>query len=204
MIIRKYITPILLIVLIFMIYNQDGGISSEAFREIQKREDVFRDSLRVQALEIDFLKSKKEEKEVSFRERNNLVNNYRAKPVKITKIDSTFCMPIIKDLFDCKDILFGFQKSSLELNLANDSLIYALKDNSGYKDKFLALKDEKFEAKPRKVGVYVTLSGSVALNTFDDLKVGGLITTRGKWAYGYQYGINNKSHEVKLGFRINK
>ena len=113
-------------------------------------------------------------------------------------------MPIINDLFECKDLLFGFQKSSLELNLANDSLIYALKENSEYKDKFLKLKDEKFDLKPRKIGVYGTLSGSLIPEGFNDLKVGGMITTRGRWAYGYEYGIVNKSHEAKIGFRINK
>ncbi len=194
------IVGLLFAIILFSFRTCKEDNSFDIFKEILKREDVFRDSLQKQAVQISQLKETKQTVENNYYYQNEKVNKYLDKPLAITQKDSSNCMPIINSLFDCKDLLFGFQKSSLSLNRVNDSLIYALEENTKYKDEFLKLKDLKFDNKPRKERFYITASASLNKAGFEDFKLGGLLTTKGRFAYGYQYGTLNKSHEAKIGF----
>lgn len=172
---------------------------SEIFQEILKREDSYRDSLRKQDLKLADLRASKQKSEYNYYYNNSKATDYLRKPIEISREDTTNCLPIINSLFECKDILFGYQKSSLDLNRKNDSLIVELDDKIEIQKELLKIKDSKFNNAPQKASLYLTFSGSMQEKTFQDFKIGGFYSTKKRMAFGYQYGLINQTHEAKVG-----
>lgn len=176
--------------------------SSEFFLKLLEREDAHQDSLRKKDLKIADLRASKQSGDNNYYYNNSKATDYLEKPIEVTKKDSSNCMPIINSLFECKDILFGYQKSSLNLNRINDSLIFELDDKIKIQDELLQIKDQKFDNAPQKSSMYLTFSGSIQQKTFSDFEIGAFYATKKRLGFGYEYGILNETHKAKVGILL--